>query len=71
MDCKPPTIAGWHRVIFDKIPTKCLTHRSKCMIKILYKIWPLLLEFIGSSLVVPVLKGMVDHRKPHNVLMYN
>lgn len=46
VDCKPPTTAGWHTVIFNIIPMEYLTCRAKCMIKVFYQIWSLFLDYI-------------------------
>lgn len=35
VDCKPPGIAGWHKIIFYLIPKEYLTRRAKCMTKVL------------------------------------
>lgn len=61
IDCKPPTIAGWHKVIFDMIPMEYLTYRSKCKIKIFYRIWSPFLDYIGTRLAAIVMKGLVDY----------
>ncbi len=72
IDCKPPTIAGWHTVIFDILPMEYLTHRSKSIIAVFHTIWSLFLDYIGTRLAAIVLKSLMDYsRDLGDVLMHN
>lgn len=62
IDCKSPTIAGWHKVIFDMLPMEYLTYRSRGMTQVFYRIWSPFLTYIGTRLAAIVLKGLVDHK---------
>lgn len=61
IDSKPPTIAGWHKVIFDMLPMEYLTYRSKCMMGVFFRVWFPFLDYIGTRLAAVVLKGLVNH----------
>lgn len=61
IDSTPPTIIGWHKLIFELIPMEYLTYRFKCKTPVFFKTWTLFFRYAGKRLTNIVLKAMVDH----------
>lgn len=61
IDNAPPTIIGWHKLIFESIPMEYLTYRIKGKMSIFLKIWTPFFKYTGKRLTSIVLRGMVDH----------
>lgn len=61
IDSTPPTIIGWHKLIFELIPMEYLTYRFKCKTPVFFKTWTPFFRYAGKRLTNIVLKGKVDH----------
>lgn len=60
IDNTPPTIIGWHKLVFELIPMEYLTYRFKCKTPVFFKTWTPFFKYAGKRLTNIVLKGMVD-----------